>query len=87
MDDQSWKIIAGELFTDRGHGEGLVLSEYTSGSWRKSKHIKAHRIDFCGIRRMKSNLFCMCKNVDQFLTNKKFTAQKYIINRLKVNFF
>jgi hypothetical protein len=62
-----YKINAGELFTDRGHGERLVLSEYTSGSGRKSKHIKAYSIKLCGMWRMKSYLFCMCKNIDHFL--------------------
>jgi len=78
QDDQSGKIIAGELFTDRGHGEGLVLSDYTSGSWRKSKHIKAYWIYFSSIRRMKSNLFCMCQNVYHLVMNL-FAKQKYII--------
>jgi len=45
QDDQSGKIIAGELFTDRGHGEGLVLSEYTSGSW--SSYTQNNTINPC----------------------------------------
>ena len=61
------KIKAGELFTDRDHGEGLVLSEYTSGSGEISEHIKANSIYYCGLRRMKSYLFCMCKNIYQFI--------------------
>jgi len=52
--------VGGSLSTDRGHGEGLVLSENASGSGRESKHIKRYRIKRCSIRRMKSYLFCMC---------------------------
>jgi hypothetical protein len=49
-----------KLFTDRGHGEGLVLSDYTSGSWRESKHIKANGKYFRCIRSVKGYLLGMC---------------------------
>jgi hypothetical protein len=58
----------GEQFTDRGHGEGLVLSEYTSGSGRKRKHIKAYCIGFRSIRPVKGKLLGMCQKVDQFIS-------------------
>ena len=43
-----------------GHGEGLVLSEQTSRSWRKSKHIKTYSINLCSVWPMKGNLLGMC---------------------------
>jgi len=61
------EIQSGKLFTDRGHGEGLVLSEYTSGSWRESKHIKANCIHFCSIRPVKGKLLGMCQQVNQLM--------------------
>jgi hypothetical protein len=44
-DHQSRVEAVRRNFTDRGHGEGLVLSETTSGSWREDKHVKTNRVD------------------------------------------
>jgi len=35
------KSITGELFTDRGLGEGLVLSDDASRSWRKYMEVSS----------------------------------------------
>ena len=57
-------LVFGELFTDRGLGEGLVLSEYRLASGAgKSKHIKPYRIHTTCIGCMKGELLCMCQNV------------------------
>jgi len=52
-------------FTDRGRGQGFVLSEQRAASWtgRKCKHIKAYCINTAGVGCMKSELLGMCQNI------------------------
>jgi len=57
--------FSGVSFTDRGHGQGFVLSENRAASWagRKREHIKANCIHTAGVGCMKGELLCMCQNV------------------------
>jgi len=56
--------IAEDAFTDRGHGEGLVLSEYRSASGAgECKHAKAYCVHTTGNGCMKCKLLGMCQNI------------------------
>ena len=52
-------------FTDRGRGQGFVLSEHRAASrtWGERKHIKPYCIHTTCNGRMKGELFCMCQYV------------------------
>jgi len=49
------KSITGELFTDRGLGEGLVLSDDASRSWGKYMEVSSAVIGTYFL-----NLICIC---------------------------
>ena len=62
-----------EQFTDRDHGEGLVLSETRSD--QIAKDIKAYRIYTTGNRCMECKLLCMCQNIIHGLYSYKNPAR------------
>ena len=64
MGHQSKNNFAGGYFTDRDHGEGLVLSDNRAASWAgKSKYIIPHGIHSAGNGSVEGELLGMCQNI------------------------
>jgi hypothetical protein len=57
--------LSGISFTDRGRGQGFVLSEHRAASrtGRKDEHIKPYSIHTTCNGCMEGDLFGMCKNI------------------------
>jgi hypothetical protein len=74
-------IFFGKSFTDRGHGQGFVLSEHRAASRAgEGEHIKAYRVYTAGIRRVEGKLLGMCQNIVHVYKQIVNWVQMYNIN-------